>query len=397
MQKFNRIGGKIMEETLLENELSILKQTVRSFVKEKVERAEHTQDGYVRKLSKEVAASLKETAKTTGLNAMGAKKEWGGGGMSLLARAVLYEEAAKHRLGLYHPAADSFGEELPSLLENCTQEQIDHYVKPAIEHGKGCFVAIWEEHEDNNVEKLTCQAIKRGNDWLIRGKKAFIEKMDQASFGVLLVNCLEEDGIQKPTLFILEPNDLFIRKEITLIDVKSVTCLTFAQMRIPDERRIGNVGDGFALVKKWLAESQVLLSARCLGIAVEALDYAKKFAEIRITRGKPLSEFPSIRTMIANGLLNLHAARLIVHDAAKKLDQGDKDGVVSSQMAKIFTVDTTAKIIDDALQIHGGAGFAGDLPIERWYKEIRIARVYLQKKETILEQIADQIFMTNET
>jgi len=78
----------------------------------------------------------------------------------------------------------------------------------------------------------------------------------------------------------------------------------------------------------------------------------------------------------------------MVHDAANKIDNGEKDGLIDAQMAKLFSTETAAKIIDDCLQIHGGAGFAGDLPIERWYKEIRIARLDLLKKENIIENIA---------
>lgn len=80
----------------------------------------------------------------------------------------------------------------------------------------------------------------------------------------------------------------------------------------------------------------------------------------------------------------------MVADAAKKLDKRERDGLMAAKMAKVFAVDTAAKIIDDAFQIHGGSGFAGDLPIERWYKEIRLARLDLQKREAVIEEIAKQ-------
>lgn len=378
-----------MEEVLVDKELTILKKTVRSFVRDKVEKAELLEKEHITELTKDVADTLKETAQKTGLQAMGAKKEWGGAGLTLSCRTVLYEEAAQHRLGLFHPAADAFGEELPRFLEKCTEEQINTYVKPAIQQGKGCFVALWEELEDNDIEKLTCQAIKDGNSWIINGTKAYIEKFQEAGFGVILVNCLDESGEKQPTLFILEHNDSFENEQTVLIDVQKVNSLTFNDLKISDDRRVGNIGDGAELMKEWIAEAQVLLASRCLGVAVKALDYAKSYAKIRITRGQPLSDFPSIRTMIATGYVNVQASRLMVQDAAKKIDDRAKDAATAAGMAKIFTTDTASKIIDDCLQIHGGAGFAGDLPIERWYKELRIARMNLQKKETIIEHIAN--------
>ena len=377
-----------MEEQLAEKDLDLLKKTVQSFVAEKVAPLEQSQKEYVRKFSKDTVASLQEKARAAGLKSLGAKKEWGGAELSLYDRTMIYEEAAQHRLGFYHPAGDAFGEELPSFLEKCTQGQIEKYVIPAIEQGKGCFIALWEEHEDNYIEKLTCQAVKKGNGWLINGTKAYIQKMEQAGFGVILVNCLDDNGEKQPTLFILEADEASEIKEMVLIDVQKMHDLVFDEVLVDESRRIGAVGEGEELIEQWLTESQILLGARCLGISARALQYAKDYGKIRVTRGKPLAEFPTIRTMIANGIVNLEAARLMVYEAAKKVDQGASDAASSAKMAKLFATDTAAKVIDDTLQIYGGAGFAGDFPMERWYKEIRLARVDLQKKETIIEDIA---------
>jgi acyl-CoA dehydrogenase len=379
-----------MAELLVEKDLSILKKTVQSFVSEKVAPLDQLQKEYVKELSADTVALLQENAREAGLTALGAKKEWGGIELSLYARSVVYEEASQHRHGLYHPAGDAFGEELPSFLKKCTESQIERFVKPAVGQGKGCFIAIWEEQEDNDFAKISSTAVKNGDRWVINGKKSYIQKMEQTSFGVILVNCLDNISENQPTLFIVERDEASERKETLLMDVQKTYDLAFKEVQIHDNRRIGAIGEGIELMKQWLAESQILLAARSLGISARALQYAKDYAKIRITRGKPLSEFPSIRTMIANGIVNLKAARLMVQDAAKKVDAGERDGAIAAKMAKVFAIDTAAKIIDDTLQIHGGAGFAGDFPMERWYKEIRIARVDLQKKETIIEDVASK-------
>ncbi|MEH7380431.1 acyl-CoA dehydrogenase family protein [Bacillus sp. JJ1533] len=377
-----------MEDLLPEKALENLKKTVRLFVTNQVAPLERLEKEYVQEFSKEKIASLQEKAWSAGFKALGAKKEWGGKGLSLYERSVIYEEASQHRLGIYHPAGDSFGEELPNILEKCKQNQIEKYVKPAIKQGKGCFIALWEEEDDNHIENINCLAIKNNKGWLINGSKSYIQKLDQSNFGIILVNCLDINGEKQPTLFIIEVNEATVVKETVLLNVQKSYDLVFKDVLVDDSRRIGAIGEGKELMKQWLTESQILLSARCLGVSARALQYAKDYAKIRITRGKPLAEFPTIRTMIASGIVKLEAARLMVYHAAKKIDQGDMDAESKAKMAKLISIDTASKIIDDTLQIYGGAGFAGDFPMERWYKEIRFASLDLQKKETIIEDIA---------
>lgn len=379
-----------MTDLLVDKEVGILKKTVQSFIKEHVLPVELSPEKYVKELPNEVVARLQAEAKKSGLQAIGAKKEWGGTGLSLSARVLLLEEAAKHRVGLYHPAADAFGGEFPSFLEKCSVEQIEKYIRPAIAKGKGCFVAVWEEQEDNNLENLTTTAVKEGNGWILNGVKVYIQNMDQSSFGVILANCQIDNGDLQPALFLVDSN-LLDTKETVLIDVQTVHSFSLNGLRVHDNQRIGEIGEGKDLVEQWLAESQVLLGAKSIGVAIKALEYGKQYTKLRITRGKPLAEFPTIRTMLAKAVLNLQAARLMVNDAAQKVENKENDWQLAAQMAKLHATETASKVIDDVLQIHGGSGFAGDLPIERWYKEIRIARVNLQKAETIIENIAETI------
>jgi acyl-CoA dehydrogenase len=380
-----------MSELLLDKELQLLKKTVQLFIKESVAPAELSPGKYGKKLPQEVASRLQTEAKSLGLQALGAKKEWGGAGLSVLARAILLEEAAQHRLGLYHPAADAFGGEFPRFLGRCSSEQIEWLVKPAIKEGKGCFIALWEDHEDNYLNKLTTSAVKDGNEWILNGKKTYIQNLDQSAFGVVLVNCLLDNGENQPTLFLLELDGQLEKQETVLIDVQTTHSISLKNYRVNDNKRIGAVGEGADLMKKWLEEAQILLAAKSIGVAAKAIEYGKQFAKIRITRGQPLVEFPSIRTMLAKAVINLQSARLMVQDAAKKADTQESDSELAAQMAKLHATETASKIIDDVLQIHGGTGYAGDLPIERWFKEIRIARVNLQKAETIIENVAESI------
>lgn len=378
----------MVTELLIEKELEILKKTVQLFISEKVIAAEMSFKKY---LPQDVLMSLKDDAHNIGLYGLFAKKEWGGHGLSFVAKTILMEEAAKHRFGLYHPAADAFGSDFPSFLEKCSAEQMEKYVKSALEQGKSCFVALWEEHEDNDIEKLNTVAIKDEDGWVIHGQKVYIQNLNQSSFGVILVNCQLDNGEQNPTLFILDSTDGLELKETVLMDTQTTHSLSLENYRISDEQRIGAVGEGVILLKQWLAESQVLLAARSIGVAKHALDYGVKYAKRRITRGKPLAEFPTIRNLLAKAAITLQSVQLMVLDAARKVEAQEIDCTLSAQIVKLHATEAVSKVIDDVLQIHGGAGFAGDLPIERWYKEIRIARLDLQKEESIIENVAKSI------
>lgn len=379
-----------MDDVLLKPELEDIKRNLSSILCEISKDAETSIRGK-NDQSKEVVERFKQVVDEYGLHGFEGKGERGGAKLSLFDRTVLVEEASKHSFGLYHPAADVFGGVLPSFLAECTDEKLDNLVKSSLRTGKGCFIAVWEEGEDSNLDNLTTEAIRDTDGWIINGKKTYVQNLNTSDFGIVLVNCKLENGEVKPTIFLLDTVNQLEIENATLIDVHSTHSIIFNEVRIYDDQRIGEIGDGMNLIKKWLAETQILLAAKCLGVCVQAIEYGNHFAKKRITRGKTLAEFPTIRNMIGKAFISLQSARLIVRDAAKKVDNKNEDWELIAQMAKLQATETASRVVDDVLQIHGGAGFAGDLPIERWYKEIRIARVNHLKSETIIENVASKV------
>jgi len=377
-----------MEEMLLSNELNMLRKTVRAFTREFVVPTEKAAGSTIEQLSMAVVKELQKKAKERGLWLFGTQSEWGGAGLSYFEQVVILEEVVQHRLGLQHPGAGAFGEDLPNFLSGCSAEQFEKYVKPAIKTGNGCYIALWEPEESNHLDNLTCYAEKKDGKWIIQGKKSCVTHVDRADFGVLLVQCLTENREGKPTLFLLDRDDLIGKREQVLLDVQTSHVLSFEKLELEDTRRIGELGEGIKLLNEWLAISQVLMSARYLGIAKMALKIGIDYASLRITRGKPLSGYPTIRTMMAVSEAELQAARLTVWNAALKMDQKKRDRDHVAQIAKLIASETAAKVVDRVLQIHGGAGFTRDVPLERWYKELRINRLHFQSSETLHESIA---------
>jgi acyl-CoA dehydrogenase len=380
-----------MEELLLSEELKMLKRTVRSFVAKNVIEAEQSAGEAIEKLPEEKLSQLQTRAKQMGLWFLGAKKEWGGSGLSLFEQTVLWEEAVQHRLGFNLPAGGAFGKELPGFLQKCTAEQIDAYIRPAIQTGNGCFIAVWEPGESNNLHALGCKATKKGDKWIVEGTKAFVPNAQNADFGIILANCVTAGDEIKPALFIVPRNHSICTEEKRLMDVLPAYTLTFSNYIVDDNMLVGELGEGIKLIEEWMTEARVLLAARCIGIAEKALKLTRDYILLRSTRGKRLAEFAAVRSVMAQSAAELAAARYLGWDAALKLDNNDPSGRQAAQMAKLLATQTAFRIVDNALQLHGGAGFTRDLPFERWYKELRVAKSDLGSSETLQEEIAREM------
>lgn len=379
-----------MEQTLSNDDIKLLKRNIKSLINEYVIPAEKKEGPGVEELPLGVINDLQEKAKKMGLWCLNAKQEWGGAGLSIDVQMTLNEEIVQHRLGFYNPGGGAFGSDIPRFLDHCSNEQIEKYVSLSVQSGNGCYLAIREKNEGNDLTNLTCTAEKKGNKWSINGEKSYVTNVESSDFGIILVNC-EQHGETKPTLFILDKNDVIEKKQRKLIDVRDSEELIFNDLELDNSRIIGEIGEGTQYIEKWLQESQLILAARSMGIAIKALEYAKDYALIRVTRGKTLSEFSSIRTMLAKSTVEIESTRLLIKEAAKKLIANSKDSKQFVQMAKMSATEIAFKVVDRALQIHGGAGFTRDFPLERWYKELRIARLELTSTETLYDQIADYV------
>ena len=146
-------------------------------------------------------------------------------------------------------------------------------------------------------------------------------------------------------------------------------------VRVPVENRIGEEGQGFELGQKWLTVGRVKgHGARCVGIAQRALEMAMDYARHRVTFGQPLADRQAVQFMIADSAIEIRAARLMVYETAWKADQG-KDVRNDSYMTKIFCTEMASRVVDRAIQIHGGVGLTQELPLEYWYRQLRSIRI----------------------
>jgi acyl-CoA dehydrogenase len=194
-----------------------------------------------------------------------------------------------------------------------------------------------------------------------------------AAWGVVFARSGEGRG--GITAFIVDnPTKGVSFREIPVIRSYSPYEVVFEDVEVPVENRLGEEGQGFQIAEKWLVEGRVPYAAGTLGIAQEALRIAIDWANQRKTFGSLLADKQAIQWMIADSEIELRAARLLVHDAAIKAAAGHNIKVDAS-IAKVYATETAGRVVDRAIQILGGMGVAKEMPLERWYRELRIKRI----------------------
>lgn len=366
----------LQHDPLLPEEVRMLRDTTRRFMREEVRPAEDRAPHDAFELDDATLAPLQRRAKEIGLWAIRAPQEIGGAGLSLLEAAVVTEEASRCRMGLYVPACGAMGSNPPNPILLGTRRQIETYAVPAIRDGRKAYVAISEASGGSDpARSIRTRAVLKGDRYVVNGTKMWITGAAGADWGLLFARTGEQGQRGGITCFIVDgrPRGLTMR-EIPVIRSWSPYELVFEDVEIPVENRLGEEGQGFALCEKWLVEGRVPYAAGTLGVAQEALEVAIAWAKERVTFGTRLADKQAIQWMIADSEMEIRQARLLIHEAARRCDAG-MDFKVEASIAKVVATETAGRVVDRAVQILGGMGVAKEVPLERWYREMRIRRI----------------------
>lgn len=366
----------LQHDPLLPEEVRMLRDTTRRFMREEVRPAEDRAPHDAFELDDATLAPLQRRAKEIGLWAIRAPQEIGGAGLSLLEAAVVTEEASRCRMGLYVPACGAMGSNPPNPILLGTRRQIETYAVPAIRDGRKAYVAISEASGGSDpARSIRTRAVLKGDRYVVNGTKMWITGAAGADWGLLFARTGEQGQRGGITCFIVDgrPKGLTMR-EIPVIRSWSPYELVFEDVEIPVENRLGEEGQGFALCEKWLVEGRVPYAAGTLGVAQEALEVAIAWAKERVTFGTRLADKQAIQWMIADSEMEIRQARLLIHEAARRCDAG-MDFKVEASIAKVVATETAGRVVDRAVQILGGMGVAKEVPLERWYREMRIRRI----------------------
>jgi acyl-CoA dehydrogenase len=357
-------------------ELEMLRETARRFMKDRVipeeDKVEH--DAYT--LDPEVLKQLQAEARKLGLWYVQTPAEHGGAGLNLLGQCIVAEEAAQCRMGAYIPACGAFGFDTPNIIYKGSPEQIAKYADPAVENGDKTFVAISEPSGGSDPARaIQARAVRDGDHYVLNGTKVWISGASQAKWGVVFARTGSEKERGNISAFIVEKDSpgLTLTK-IPVIRSYAPYELSFNNVRVPVENRIGEEGQGFQLAETWLVHGRVPYAAATLGIAEASLKLAIEWAKDRQVFKTALADKQAIQWMIADSEIELRAAKLLVYQAAWKADLG-QDIKVDASICKVYATETAGRIVDRCIQIFGGLGVACEMPLERWYREMRIKRI----------------------
>lgn len=360
----------------LPDEYLMLRDTVRRFMERDVRPVEDAAPHDAVSLAPATLEPLQQKARELGLWCNQSPAEYGGAGLNLLGQCVVAEEAAKCRMGLYFPAAGAFGQDPPKVIFRGTREQIEKYGIATIRHGWKTFVAISEPGGGSDPARaIATRAERVGDRYVVNGSKMWISGIDAGEWGVLYARTGAGGDRAGITAFILDPKRPGVHiNKIPLMRSYQPFEVRLDNVEIPLEHRLGDEGAGFTIAEEWLVHARVPYAAASIGVAQASLDLAVDWAKQRKTFGSLLSDKQAIQWMLADSEVDLRAARLLVYQAAWNGDLG-RDIKIDASVAKLFATEAAGRVVDRCMQIFGAMGMTHALPLERWYRELRIRRV----------------------
>ncbi|MGJ7906029.1 acyl-CoA dehydrogenase family protein [Actinopolyspora sp. H202] len=325
-----------------------------------------------RGLTKEETQQLRDKARQAGFWGVQTPEEYGGMGLSAVLTALVEVELGRTFVPF------SFGGAADNILYYGNEEQKQRYLLPTIEGTrKSCF-AITEPDAGSDAKNIRTTARKEGAEWVIDGEKTFITGGIDADFAMVFAVTDREKGADGGVTCFLVDRDMGWTSEP--IDImgewdRQPAALTFDGVRVPEENVLGEVGNGFGLAMQWIGRGRYLLPARALGGCERMVEMATEYSQSRRTFGAPIADRQAIQWMIADSAVEIEALRWLVLQAAWQVDQG-MDSRHAQSLAKLHGGVRANEIVDRVMQIHGGMGYTRELPIERWYRDLRLLRIF---------------------
>ena len=358
--------------------LRMMQDTILRFVKQDLEPIS-------KKVEEEdnIPEEIVQKMRDLGLFGLAIPEEYGGLGLGTFGECLVYEELTKTNACFRSRIGTSNGIGSMGILFDGTKEQKQAYL-PRIASGQwtACF-ALSEPEAGSDAANVQTTAVRDGDHFVINGLKHFITNGDIADLAtVIAVTDKTKRARGGITAFAVEKNTPgfyagTIERKMGLRG-SHTSELIFDNCRVPVENVIGGeamVGEGFKTAMRVLDKGRLTMGACALGAAQKLLDLCVAYAKERVQFGKPISRFQSVQNMLADMATEIYAARQMLYHAAWSRDQGKKV-IKEASMAKLFCTEMACRVADNAVQIFGGMGYMKDFPVERFYRDLRLYRIY---------------------
>ncbi len=359
----------------LSEEQRLLVATIRGFIDDELRplEAQVEEDGH---LADDVAAAIRDKSRALGLYAVNIPAEYGGGGLSVLDWMIAEEQFGRTSDILIRRA---FGNVYEILLEG-TEAQIEEYLLPAVRGERTFSVAFTEPEAGSDAAAISTNAVRRGDGWVLNGAKHYISDGLYSDFFIVTAVTDPDAGARGISTFILDKGvpGFTIGRDQPMMGLRGTS---HVEMRFDDVvldagRLLGPQGQGLKLALATLGRVRLAqVSARAVGKASMILDSCLSYARDRRQFGSAIGEFQLVQQMLADSAMEINGCRLALWQTASRIDSGDEArGAIS--MLKVQASEMLGRVVDRAVQIYGGAGYCRDLPMERYYRDARIARIY---------------------
>ena len=359
----------------LNQEQRLLANTIRSFIRRELKPLEQNIEETGR-LSDALAVDIRKKSQALGLYAVNIPSEFGGGGLSVLDWMIAEEQFGWTSDILIRRA---FGNVYEILLEG-SEVQIENYLLPAVRGDRTFSVAFTEPEAGSDAASITSRAIRSKDGWVLNGAKHFISDGFYSDFFVVTAVTDPNAAAKGISTFIVEKGmpGVIIGRDQPMMGLRGTSHveMRFDEVRLSPQHLLGREGQGLKLAFATLGRVRLAqVAARAVGRATMVMKMSLEYARQRHQFGEAIGDFQMIQQMLADSAMEINACRLALWQIASNIDSGkEMRGGIS--MLKIQASEMLGRVVDRAVQIYGGAGYCRDLPIERYYRDARISRIY---------------------
>ena len=370
-----------------------IQERARRFVDEELIPWEVHAEEHEGHIPEDARAKHHRLAKDLGLFAMNMPKDLGGGGFTMLQQVLVSEQIGRvtNALGwcVHTPPAWA-----PAV---CTDEQLERWILPSVRGERHECYAITEEGAGSDVDAIASTARRDGDDYVLNGTKMHVTSYNSADWIFFQAKLVGGDHEGEHALFFVEkdaPGVRLIREpRYTHTYPDSHALVAFEDVRVPAANLVGEEGDGMSFTHEWFRYERMMIAARCCGAMERLIDEATAFAKERVQFGQPIIEFQAIGHMLADSAAELWASRLMTYELARGIDAGIDVKVQHAQcsIVKLYASEAAGRVADRAVQIFGGRGYMRENVAERFYRELRVDRIWEGTSEIQRNIVAAQL------
>ena len=373
----------------LSPEVQLLCDEVRRFIRDEVDpRSRWIEENDA------IPPELMKMAREMGLFGLTIPEEYGGSGLDLAGKCAVEEELGKTNYGFATLIGNHTGISTAGIVALGNAQQKTKYL-PRMASGEwiGSF-ALTEAQAGSDPAALRMTAVKQGDRYVLNGEKIYITNAGPAHVFTVMAVTDKSKGIKGISAFIVErgfPGFSVGKNELKMGMHGCTTApLAFSDCEVPAENLLGAEGMGYVQAMKTLTAGRVTIAARCMGMMDKLIGQCADYMKVRTQGGKKLAEYQGLQWMLADMAVSRDAARLLPQRAIDTLMRGER-GTAEASMAKLFTTEALGRVVDAAVQIHGGMGYMREAGIETAFRDARITRIYEGTSEIQRNIIAAQL------